>query len=191
MSVYNLILKRRTIRKFKQKSISEDLLKKMINAARLSPSGANLQPLEFIVINQMEMLENVFSTTRWAAYLSPKGTPQKGERPVAYVVVLINRTIKANGGEHDCGAAIMNMILTALEQDVGSCWIGSIERDKLRTILSIPSNFDIDSILALGYPSEGPVVEEYKDSVKYWKDDDGELHVPKRNIENLIHWNRF
>jgi len=191
MNTYDLIIKRRTIRKFKQVSIPEDLLKKMINVAQLSPSGANLQPLEFIVVNQKEMLEKVFSTTRWAAYLSPKGTPKEGERPVAYIVVLINRTIKSNGGEHDCGAAIMSMILTALEKDVASCWIGSIERDKLQSVLSIPSNFDIDSILALGYAAEKSIVEGYKDSVKYWKDDDGVLHVPKRNIENLVHWNRF
>ena len=83
------------------------------------------------------------------------------------------------------------MILTALEQGVGCCWIGSIERDILRHHFSIPAHLDIDSILALGYPAEQPVVEEYKDSVKYWKDKKGVLHVPKRNLEKVVHRNGF
>ena len=85
----------------------------------------------------------------------------------------------------------MNMILTALEQEIGCCWIGSIDKEKLTDILSIPSIYEIDSILALGYPAEEPVVEEFIDSVDYWKDDEGVLHVPKRGLQELIHWDGF
>lgn len=191
MALYDLIITRRTIRRFLQKPISEELLKQMINAARLAPSGANLQPLEFIVVNQKRLLESVFATTRWAAYLSPLGTPQPGEQPVAYVVVLINRKIKPSGGQHDSGAAIMSMILTAWEKGIGSCWIGSIEREKLKQALAIPNHLEIDSVLALGYPAEKPVDVMLEDSIKYWKDDRGVLHVPKRAVEDIVHWNKY
>jgi nitroreductase len=191
MGTYDLIITRRSIRRFQQKPISEDLLNQMINAARLAPSGANLQPLEYFIINKQDMLESVFATTRWAAYLAPNGTPKEGEKPVAYIVVLVNRNIKSNGGQHDCGASIMSMILTAWEKGVGCCWIGSIEREKLRQVLNIPSHLEIDSLLALGYPAEKPVDVKLGDSIKYWKNDEGVLQVPKRALDDITHWNGY
>lgn len=191
MTTYDLILKRRTIRRFLQKDIPKQLLENMLNSARLAPSGSNLQPLEFIAVVAKDLLNPVFMTTKWAGYITPKGTPAAGEQPVAYIVVVINRKIRPSGGEHDCAAAIMNMILTALEQDVGCCWIGSLEKQKLQEILLIPSDYEIDSVLALGYPAEEPVVEEFVDSVKYWKDEQSVLHVPKRKLKNLLHWDGF
>ncbi len=190
MSVYELILKRRTIRRFQQKPLSRDFLTKLVNAGRLAPSGANMQPLEFIVIDDEALLGKVFATLKWAAYIAPAGDPPPGKRPVAYITVLINKQIKENG-EVDAAAAIENMILVALEEGVGSCWLGSVERTKLAKILNIPNYFKIDSVLALGYPDESPVVEEAKDSIKYWKDETGTLHVPKRKLEHVIHFNKF
>lgn len=191
MGVYDCVIQRRTIRRFRQDPIPAQRLQQLVNAGRLAPSGANLQPLEYIVVNRKDMLDAVFATTRWAAYIAPKGTPPPGERPVAYIVVLINRHIRARGGEHDCGAAVMNMILTAWEQGLGSCWIASIHKRRLRKILHIPSYLEIDSVLALGIPAEHPVLEILTDSVKYWKDENGVLHVPKRKLEDILHWNRY
>ena len=50
---------------------------------------------------------------------------------------------------------------------------------------------DVDSVLALGYPAEQSVAEEYKDSVKYWKDESGSLHVPKRKLDKVVHHNKY
>ncbi|RKY82714.1 nitroreductase [candidate division KSB1 bacterium] len=191
MSVYELLLNRRTIRRFQQKRIEWEILEKLVNVARLAPSGSNLQPLEFIVVDDPKMLPKVFETTRWAGYITPRGIPPEGERPVAYIVVLINSRIAKAGGQHDAAAAIMSMIAVACEEGIGSCWIGSIDRDSLRRILQIPEEYVIDAILALGYPNEAPVVEELTDSVKYWKDDQEVLHVPKRKLETILHRGRF
>jgi nitroreductase len=93
--------------------------------------------------------------------------------------------------EYDVGAAMENMILSAQEEGLGSCWLLSIEREKLAEILNVPEGYRIDCVLALGYPAESPVKEELTDSVKYWQDKDGVLHVPKRPLRTVLHLDRF
>lgn len=191
MSVYDLIKKRRTIRLFKQKKISENILTKLINAGRLAPSGANLQPLEYIVVHKENLLRRVFSNLKWAGYIAPAGDPPVGKQPTAYIIVLINTEIKKDNGSVDAAAAVENMILVALELGIGSCWIGSIDRNNVRDIFKIPEKYQVDSVLALGYPDESPILEDVTDSIKYWKDKDGTLHVPKRKLNDIIHFNGF
>lgn len=111
MNVYEAAVKRRTIRRFLQKPIPMEMLVKILNAARLAPSAGNLQPCEYVLVTEKDLLDSVFSTLRWARYIAPEGTPKEGERPVAYVVVLVNAKKAAEGGEVDCAAAIENMIL--------------------------------------------------------------------------------
>lgn len=186
--MYRIILKRRTIRSFQQKKIPFALLKRIVNAGRLAPSAANLQPCEYIIVNHPTLLEKVFSTLKWAGYIAPAGNPPEGKKPIAYIIVSINKEINKNG-EEDAAAAMENMILVAAEKGIGSCWIASIERAKLRQILKIPKKHKIDSVLALGYPDEKAVVEPFKNSIKYWKDKDEVLHVPKKGLTSILHHN--
>lgn len=192
ISVFELIMHRRTIRRFNQDKISKKILNQMVTAAHVAPSGANLQPCEFIIVDEPAMVNHMFQQTRWAGYLPPEqGPPPPGQRPVAYIIVLLNREVCPKTGQHDAAAAIMNMIYTALENGIGSCWIGAIDRDSVRANLQIPARYDIDSILALGYPAEEPVMEPLKDTVQYYRDETGRLHVPKRRLEEVLHWNMF
>jgi nitroreductase len=191
MSVYEKVVSRRTIRQFKPQPVSKEILEKLVNAGRLAPSGANLQPLEFVVIDDVSVAQQVFPCLKWAAYISPRGDPRPGQEPTAYVIILVNTEIRPQGFEWDVGAAMENMILTAWESGIGSCWLLSIDRDGLRQILSVPDNYRIDSVLALGYPAEESLVEELTDSVKYWKDAQGRFHVPKRALKDVLHRNTF
>ncbi|MCK4401057.1 nitroreductase family protein [bacterium] len=191
MNVYDAIVNRRSIRRFKQKPISSEILKKLVNAGRLAPSGANFQPCEYIIIHDKKLVNKVFGTLKWAGYIAPEGNPKQGEQPVAYIVVLINREKRTIGGEHDAAAAIENIILTAMEENIGTCWIGSIDRTSLRRILNIPDKCEIDSVLALGYPNESPKAVHMKDSIKYWKDAEGVLNVPKRNLEDVCFFDEY
>ena len=191
MKVYEAICKRRTIRRFSQEPVPKEILEKLIKAARLAPSAANLQPCEYVVVDEPGLIEQVFKTLRWAGYIVPRGDPPEGERPVAYIVVLLNKEKVKAGGERDAAASIGNIVLAALEEGIGSCWLGSIERERLRSILNIPQHCEIDSVVAIGYPRESPVVEEMKDSIKYWKDNKNILHVPKRRLEDILHWNKY
>jgi len=191
MSLYDLILSRRSIRQFKPTPISRNILVRTVNAGRLAPSAANLQPLEFIAVEEEGLRSKVFPCLKWAAYIAPEGDSKPGQEPQAYVVILVNNRVREKGFEWDVGAAVENMILAAWEEGIGSCWLLSVDRDNLRSLLQIPEHFRIDSVLALGYPAESPVIEDMKDSVEYWKDEKGRLHVPKRRLDDVIHYNTF
>ncbi|MGQ9513985.1 MAG: nitroreductase family protein [Thermoproteota archaeon] len=191
MDVYEAVIGRRTTRRFKQDALSREILLKLVNAARLAPSASNIQPCEYIVVDDSTVAKDVFQTLRWAAYIAPEGNPKEGERPVAYIVVLLNRQKRETGGEVDAAAAIENILLTAYGEGVGSCWIGSVDRENLAKILHVPEHCKIDSVIALGYPAEKPVLEELTGSVRYWKDKDGVLHVPKRKLQDILHFNKY
>ncbi|MCG2815886.1 MAG: nitroreductase family protein [Candidatus Aminicenantes bacterium] len=192
MNIYELILKRRSIRQFKQDPVSRKLLDRFVNAARLAPSAANKQPLEFVVVDDREVVKRLFPCLKWAAYIQPAGNPEPGREPAAYVVVLVKEEIRTSAFEWDSGAAIENMTLAALEKGVGSCWLISIDKKRIAEILGVPSGYLIDSVLALGYPDESPVADEMTtDSIKYWKDAEGRFHVPKRPLHSVLHHNKF
>ena len=88
MSVKELAKSRRTIRKFSQKEISASLLESYIEIARLSPSGANLQPLKYAVVQSPEKVSAVFPYTKWAGYLGGSYTPTEAEKPTAFIAVM-------------------------------------------------------------------------------------------------------
>ena len=191
MDIYEVTTSRRSIRRFKDISVPHQILGRCVNAARLAPSAANLQPLEYIVVDDDKLLDEVFSTLGWAAYIRPAGDPPQGKRPKAYIIIVNHSNAGTPFTACDVGAAMENMILVAWAEGVGSCAIASVDRDKLRSILNIPGDYEIPLVLALGYPDESPVEEPFDESVKYWKDEDGVLHVPKKKLEQVQHWNAF
>jgi nitroreductase len=194
MSIYETIVSRRTIRKFKQIDIPIDTLKKLVNTGRFAPSGGNLQPLEYLIVLDNSIKAKIFSTLSWAIYLRPEYNPQKGEEPVAYIIVIINDKV-ANKAfyQYDVGASVENITISALEEGIGCCWIASFKKDKLTRILEIPEGYSIDCVLALGYPLENPtsVDIEKEGSIKYWKDSKGRLTIPKRKLEDIMHIDNF
>ncbi len=187
---HNVILSRRSIRRFKQKAIDKKTLKKLVNAGRLAPSAANLQPLEYFIINDEKLCSDIFETIKWAAYIKPEWKPIKKERPTAYILMLVTDT-KNKYYLRDVSLATENIVLAAEAEKIGSCILCNIDREKIRSILKIPLSLNIDSLIALGYKAEYPVIEDLKDSVKYWRDEEMVLHVPKRKLENIIHINKF
>ncbi len=188
---YNLITKRRTIRLFRQKKIPGQIIKKAINAGRLSPSAANLQILEYLVVTDSKLRQRVFPHTMWAGYLYPQRIPPEGRRPTLYIILLINRERFKRRDRREVGAAAENIILTLLSAGIGSCWIGAPNRRSLRRVLNIPAQYKIDSLIAAGYPAENPKLEADSKKVKYWLDKKNRLHVPKRPLKDVLHCDRI
>ncbi|TFF87540.1 MAG: nitroreductase [Promethearchaeota archaeon] len=181
-----VIYRRRTIRRFKQKEVKIDILKKLVDYARVAPSGNNIQSIEYILIRDPSMRKKIFPLLSWAASLpKDKRTPEPRRRPTSYIIVLVNKTIKKNA-DLEVGAAIENILLGATNSNLGCCWMGAIDRPKIREILEIPDYYDIKNVISIGYPDEISVIEPFKDSLKYWKDEEGKMHVPKRSLDDLI-----
>lgn len=189
--VYEVICKRRTIRKFKQKPVPEKTLLQLVDAARLAPSTCNIQPCEFIVVNQPRRLSEVQNCIKWEEASFSATWPGPNERPGAYIVFLIDLIKKKKGGASDVAAAVENALLAAYERGLGGWWIVALHRKKLKKLLRIPHHLHLDSVIALGYPDENPVAEEAKDSVRPWQDEGGTVHVPKRRLADVCHMNGY
>ena len=118
--------------------------------------------------------------------LNASGHALDGERPAAYVVQLGDLEL-TNDWWCDDGIAAQSMLLTAVENGFGGCIIGSVQRERLRDLLDIPDRYKIIQVLALGKPVEEVVIDEMVNGdIKYWRDEKGIHHVPKRGMDELI-----
>jgi nitroreductase len=187
MNLKELIFKTRSHRRFDETyRIDSKTLESLIDLARLSPSGANRQPLKYIYYNTVSDCEKVFPYLAWAGYLTDWPGPDKGERPTGYIIILGDKSISDIFGV-DHGIAAQSIMLGATEAGLGGCIIGSIKREELLNEFSIPDNFEVLLVLALGKPVENVIVEELKNNdVKYWRDSNKNHHVPKRSLAELI-----
>jgi len=191
MDTYQTVVSRRTIRLFEQRPIPADLMERIVDAARLAPSAGNQQVLELIVVQEPANCARLFEHLQWGGHVRPKRNPPEGKRPTAYVIVLIRGAESGISGVPDAAAAVENMILTAWNEGVGSCWIGSVDREEVARLFDVPSGYRIFDVVALGYPGERPVVEVLTDSHKYWLDENDVLHVPKRPLKDIVHHEKF
>jgi nitroreductase len=183
-----IVRKNRSYRRFHQDvPVDLDTLRGLVNLARLSASGANLQPLKYILSFEPGTNARIFLYTRWAGYLKDWDGPAEGERPAAYIVVLGDTEIRDSFG-CDHGIAAQSIMLGAAEQGLGGCIIGSVDRDGLRQALDIPGQYEILLVLALGKPRETVVFEDVgpDGDIRYYRDGDGVHHVPKRSLDELI-----
>lgn len=188
--IFKILKSRRSIRRFKQTPIEADLLMDIVDAGRLAPSAANLQPIAYVIVNDKKLCSEIFETIGWAAYIKPTWKPDKKERPVAYIVLLVS-DVKNLYYQRDVSLSAENIIIAAEANTIGSCLICNIDKQKIRDCLNIPNSYEIDSLIALGYKAENPVIEDLTDSIKYWRDENEKLHVPKRKLKNIVHINKF
>jgi len=188
MSISEIIKTRRTIRQFQKKKIPKEILEECINAARLAPSARNQQPLEYIVVNKKDKREKVLKTLKWGGKLSEEQL--KRHRPQAYIIVLANKKINPDC-DFDVGLAIENIILLVWSKGIASCILGAIDREKIKDICQVPDNFEIKLVIALGYPAEKSVAKDSDEITDYWRDKDNVLHIPKRRLKKIIHFNKF
>lgn len=191
MGVYETILKRRTIRRFSGKPVPFSILKKCVNAARLSPTARNEQPLEFVAVNDLKQVAMLNEAVHFGGVVKEKGRIE-GEEPKAFIVILAD---KEKSDEKyvgmDVGIAAEAIVLTALEAGVAGCIMGSIERERIKGVLGIPNGFEVPLVVALGYPEEKSVADNETNGIPYGADEKGIMHVPKRPLEKVLHRNRF
>ena len=183
-----LVERNRSYRRFDEShQIDKAALMELVEMARLTPSTANLQPLKYMISFDPEGHRLIFPHLRWAGYLKDWPGPGEGERPSAYIIILRdNRIFKAESCDH--GIAAQTILLGAVEKGLGGCIIGNIDRESLAKDMDIAEHLEILVILALGKPDEEvrlvPVGQD--GDMKYWRDEQGVHHVPKRSLEEII-----
>ena len=184
----DLVRKNRSYRRFYQDTpVDIETLRRLANLARLAASGANRQPLKYILSCDPATNAQIFPHTRWAGYLQDWSGPEEGERPAAYVVILGDTEIASSFG-CDHGIAAQSIMLGATERGLGGCMLGALDKEGLRQALGIPERYEILLALALGKPKETVVIEEVgpEGDIKYYRDAENVHHVPKRALDELI-----
>jgi nitroreductase len=184
----DLVLRNRSFRRYDESHrIGRETLVELIGLARCTPSAMNRQPLKYILSADQKTNNCIFPCLAWAAYLKDWEGPIPGERPTAYIVILIDETITKDWWCDD-GIAAQTILLGAAEKGLGGCMIGSIDKERLRQGLHIPAHLAIRLVLALGKPAEQVVLEDLEagGDIRYWRDRAGVHHVPKRQLADLI-----
>ena len=172
LDILELIKSRRTIRKYKNEKIGREKIEKIIDAARWAPSAANLQPIEFLVIDRNEIKEKIANITGHKRY----------EFAPIVIVVVINFSrykkitkyynLKSQLGIIDASLAIQNLMLMAHAEGLGTAWGDIFNKEEIKNLLKLPENIEPFILIPLGIPEgDSPKASE------------------RRPLEDLMHWN--
>lgn len=158
----NLVSARRSIRKYLDRPVEAEKIKKCIEAARLAPSACNSQPYKFIIIDDPDVKNRVSKAAFSGIYSIGKSF---GSAPVLVAVVSQKQNITAWLGNQiqninfryiDIGIAVEHFILQATELGLGTCWIGWFNQKNVSHVLGVPSRYRVEVMLSVGYPGENP-----------------------------------
>ena len=166
MHLIDIIMSRRSVRKYKEKNIPKEILKKILTAGKYAPSAANKQPWHFIVITDQEIKEKL-STERWTnSFIKDSAFTIVG---CAYQ----GNTFSRIWSTIDTAIALQNMVIAAWSLGIGSCWVGDFDEVEVRRMLHVPRRWKIISLISFGYPDETPKI------------------TPRRSLKKIISHDRF
>jgi nitroreductase len=163
--IFNSIYSRRSIRNFKSnKKVEPNKINKLLKAAMAAPSACNIQPWDFIIIDNEEIISKIKnSIEKYGNY----------NTPLIMVITGNNKNIPwKDHGIIDCSLAMENIMIAAPTLGLGTVCIGGFNRKIIKEILEIPEDIEAIGMLYIGYPNE-----HKKPRTKYIKD--------------AIHWNKF
>ena len=171
MDLMDAIKTRRSIRRFKETPVPENLLKEVLNAARLAPSADNAQPWRIIVVRDEQSKLRLAAASNNQKFIA--------EAPIVLVVCGIpDEAFQSMGGytgAHviDATIALDHVTLAAHAIGLGTCWIGWFKEEKVREVLSIPEDVPVVALTPLGYPAESPE------------------RTSRKNLEDLVKYERY
>ncbi len=182
-----IIKKNRSYRRFAQVNIDCSTFNEILALLRYIPSARNAQPLKYIASCNKQINEQIFSTLKWAGYLTDWDGPAPSERPSAYIVILQDKNISNdNYVLTDAGIALQTILLKSVELGLGGCTIAAIDKPKLASILNITQNLEILYVIALGKPAETIEIVDATVDIKYFRKNN--IHyVPKRSLSELVY----
>jgi nitroreductase len=155
MSVLRIMKERRSVRRYKPEPIPEEVLLRVLEAARFSPSGKNLQPWKFIIVKDNKVKKRLAEASLEQSFIA--------EAPIVVVACGFPDECYSRMGNYmkswpvDVAIAVEHLILQAQEEGLGTCWIGAFEEKEVKLILQIPDNVRVLALTPLGYPDEIPL----------------------------------
>ena len=154
MELKELLLKRRSVRKFKEDKISEEIINELLIAGMSGPSACNRRPWEFYVVSNEEKLNEVKKASLFSRFNAPLVIVICGNLSKALPLKLSSYWIQ------DCSAATENILLRAVDLGLGACWCGAHPQERveenLRKCLNLDKNIVPLNIIFIGYPNESP-----------------------------------
>jgi nitroreductase len=173
MKIPEIIVKRRSIRSFTSREVTEELAKILVQAACLAPSAGNRQPWEFIIVRDEETKRALADAAYGQSFIS--------KASVIYVVCALPDQSGSRYGWRgrelyciqDTAAAIQNLILTAVANGLGSCWIGAFDESKASYVMGLPTGVRPVALIPVGYPDESPAPR------------------PRRSLREVVHKDRW
>ena len=183
-----LIEKTRSYRRFDNTApLSRETLLDILDAARLTPSGANLQSIRYLPVTEPSEVAFVTANAKWAAYLTDWDGPSEEEAPTAWVLLLSPADKPAP--QFDLGITAETILLSATALGYGGCIFLSIDRPALAEKLGIGDEMRIDLAIALGKPSETVLLTEIRegDDIRYYRDEHDRHVVPKLSLSDRLY----
>ena len=150
MELYEAIKKRYSVRAYKAKPVEEDKLTRILEGARLAPSGSNRQPWKFVVVRDAETRKQMVAACCDQDFV--------GQAPVviAGVGLMPGRSMhcKVPGDPVDVAIAMEHIALAATAEGLGTCWIGAFKQDQVRRAVGVPETAKVIEVMPLGYPAD-------------------------------------
>jgi nitroreductase len=161
MKVENAIKIRRSIRKYQDKKVPDNLINELIDAARLAPSSHNAQPWKFFIIKDKETKEELKANNVFKHPFVYKASVviiccADSDLSVKPSDIIFSDPDTQGKASRDLAFASQNLVLRATELGLGTCYIGMVDRQKLKEILNIPKNYILPFVIIAGYPDEKP-----------------------------------
>ncbi|MFW9874799.1 MAG: nitroreductase family protein [Candidatus Thorarchaeota archaeon] len=171
MEFYEVVKMRRSFRVFRQDMPEKEKIDRILNAARLAPTWANMQGVHYIIVQEPESVNAL-----WKAV----GQMQKfAEAPMFIVGAISEKSsgTNSNGEKYygvDFGICFEHLILAATAEELGTCWIGWFNEKKVKEVLNIPSEYRVMGLTPLGYPVKSK----------------GEI-TNRKPLEKIVHYEKF
>lgn len=152
MNVHEAIRARRSVRAYQERPVPGDVLSRILESVRLAPSGNNRQPWKFIVVTDPRQRARLVAAAKNQQFV--------GTAPVVIAAVGLDpqRVMSCGvpGDPVDLAIALDHLSLAAVEEDLGTCWIGAFFQEQAREILGVPEQYKIVELMTLGYPADEP-----------------------------------
>ncbi len=164
------IAARRSVRKYRTQAVPDELIHSLLESARMAPSGHNTQPWHFIVIREQERKEQLVAACGnqpWmlSAPVFIACVADLRARVPADVSLTVDEQSPAKELKlvlRDTAIAVEHLVLEAVAQGLGTCWVAQFTQEQIRPLLGVPNDRYVLSIITLGYPAETPVVKRRK-----------------------------